>query len=103
LQGQKQGAEALEILHEVAKRFPQGVYGYLARHALSLQQAISPARLVMPSRRKLPLLPMRRNRPSKGLIDRLEAKQDITSNAGYLGLRDDSLDGTFTGKCAVCT
>src|SRR5438094_1452857 len=30
LQNQKRGAEAMEIFKEVAKRFPQGVYGYLA-------------------------------------------------------------------------
>src|SRR5256885_10928945 len=31
LQSQKQGAEAIEIFQQVAKRFPQGVYGDLAR------------------------------------------------------------------------
>src|SRR4030095_8614120 len=31
LQNQKQGAEAMEIFKEVAKRFPQGVFGYLAQ------------------------------------------------------------------------
>src|SRR5437868_7779481 len=31
LQNQKKGAEAMEIFKEVAKRFPQGVYGYLAQ------------------------------------------------------------------------
>src|ERR1700747_1196730 len=31
LQNQKKGAEALEIFKEVAKRFPQTVYGYLAQ------------------------------------------------------------------------
>src|SRR5438270_6481882 len=31
LQDQKKGAEAMEIFKDVAKRFPQGVYGYLAQ------------------------------------------------------------------------
>src|SRR5438045_9234239 len=31
LQNQKKGAEAMEIFKDVAKRFPQGVYGYLAQ------------------------------------------------------------------------
>src|SRR4029077_10969999 len=31
LQSQKQGAEAMEIFQQVAKRFPQTVYGYLAQ------------------------------------------------------------------------
>src|SRR5467141_2305125 len=31
LQNQKKGAEAMEIFKEVAKRFPNGVYGYLAQ------------------------------------------------------------------------
>ena len=31
LQNQKKGAEAMEIFKEVAKRFPKGVYGYLAQ------------------------------------------------------------------------
>src|SRR5256886_14812666 len=31
LQNQKKGAEAMEIFKEVAKRFPSGVFGYLAQ------------------------------------------------------------------------
>ena len=33
LQNQKKGAEAMEILKDVAKRFPQGLFGHLARLA----------------------------------------------------------------------
>src|SRR5256886_16191452 len=31
LQNQKKGAEAMEIFKEIAKRFPNGVFGYLAQ------------------------------------------------------------------------
>src|SRR5256714_5036650 len=77
LQNQKKGAEALEIFKEVAKRFPQGVYGSLAQariksaagdYAGALNDA-KQAQAAAPSEGQKQAI--------QGLIDRLQAKQDI--------------------------
>jgi hypothetical protein len=77
LQNQKKGAEALEIFKEVAKRFPNGVFGYLAQARLKsaagdLSGALSDAKqaqIAAPSEAQKQAI--------QGLIDKLQAKQDI--------------------------
>jgi hypothetical protein len=77
LQNQKKGAEAMEIFKEVAKRFPNGVYGSLAEARIksaagdfagALNDA-KQAQAVAPSEGQKQAI--------QGLIDRLQAKQDI--------------------------
>jgi hypothetical protein len=77
LQNQKNAAEAMEIFKEVAKRFPNGVFGYLAQARLKsaagdFSGALSDAKqaqAVAPSEGQKQAI--------QGLIDRLQAKQDI--------------------------
>jgi Protein of unknown function (DUF2911) len=77
LQNQKQGAQAMEIFKEVAKRFPNGVFGYLAQARIKsaagdLAGALSDAKQAQAA------APTDAQKQAiKGLIDRLEAKQDI--------------------------
>ena len=77
LQNQKKQAEAMEIFKEVAKRFPNGVFGYLAQarlksaagdYATALNDA-KQAQTAAPSEGQKQAI--------QGLIDRLQAKQDI--------------------------
>src|SRR6266496_20379 len=77
LQNQKQGVEALEIFKEVAKRFPQGVYGYLAQARLK-SAAGDFAGAANDAKQAQAAAPTDAQKQSiKALIDRLEAKQDI--------------------------
>jgi hypothetical protein len=77
LQSQKQGAEAMEIFKEVAKRDAQGVYGDLARVRIKsaggdFAGAASDAKQAQAA------APTDAQKQSiQALIDRLEAKQDI--------------------------
>src|SRR5712672_1926538 len=77
LQNQKKGTEALEIFKEVAKRFPTGVYGYLAQARIKsaagdFAGALNDAKQAQAAAPGEP-----QKQAIKGLIDRLEAKQDI--------------------------
>ena len=77
LQSQKQGAEAMEIFKEVAKRFPQGVFGYLAQARLK-SAAGDFAGAANDAKQAQAAAPTDAQKQSiKSLIDRLEAKQDI--------------------------
>jgi Protein of unknown function (DUF2911) len=77
LQNQKQNAEAMEIFKEVARRFPQGVYGDLARARIKsaagdFTSAASDAKKAQAA------APTDAQKQSiQALITRLEAKQDI--------------------------
>ena len=77
LQNQKQNAEAMEIFKEVDKRFPQGVYGDLARARIKsaagdFTGAASDAKQAQAA------TPTDAQKQSiQALITRLEAKQDI--------------------------
>ena len=77
LQNQKKGAEAMEIFKDVAKRFPQGVYGYLAQARIKsatgdFAGAASDAKLAQAA------APTDAQKQSiQALITRLDAKQDI--------------------------
>src|SRR5213595_3240477 len=77
LQSQKQGAEAMEIFKEVAKRFPQGVFGYLAQARIK-SAAGDFASAANDAKQAQAAAPTDAQKQAiKGLIDRLEAKQDI--------------------------
>jgi hypothetical protein len=77
LQFQKQNAEAMEIFKEVDKRFPQGVYGDLARARIK-SAAGDFAGAASDAKKAQAAAPTDAQKQSiKALIDRLEAKQDI--------------------------
>jgi len=77
LQSQKQSAEAMEIFKEVDKRFPQGVYGDLARARIK-SAAGDFAGAASDAKKAQAAAPTDAQKQSiKALIDRLEAKQDI--------------------------
>lgn len=77
LQNQKQNAEAVEIFKEVDKRFPQGVYGDLARARIKSATGDF-AGAASDAKKAQAAAPTDAQKQSiKALIDRLEAKQDI--------------------------
>jgi hypothetical protein len=77
LQNQKKGAEAMEIFKEVAKRFPNGVFGYLAQARIK-SAAGDFAGALNDAKQAQDAAPSDAQKQAiKGLIDRLEAKQDI--------------------------
>ena len=77
LQNQKKGAEAMEIFKEVAKRFPQGVYGSLAQARLK-SAAGDFAGAANDAKKAQAAAPTDAQKQSiQALITRLDAKQDI--------------------------
>jgi hypothetical protein len=77
LQNQKQGAEAIEIFKDVAKRFPQGVYGYLAQARIK-SSAGDFAGAATDAKHAQAAAPTDAQKESiQALITRLDAKQDI--------------------------
>lgn len=77
LQNQKKGIEALDIFKEVAKRFPQGVYGYLAQARIKSSTGDF-AGATSDAKQAQAAAPTDAQKQSiQGLIDRLNAKQDI--------------------------
>ncbi len=77
LQNQKQGAEAMEIFKDVAKRFPQGVYGYLAQARIK-SAAGDFAGAAGDAKQAQAAAPTDAQKQSiQALITRLDAKQDI--------------------------
>src|SRR5213595_184366 len=77
LQNQKKGAEALEIFKEVAKRFPNGVYGSLAQARIK-SAAGDFAGALNDAKQAQAAAPTDAQKQSiQSLITRLEAKQDI--------------------------
>jgi tetratricopeptide (TPR) repeat protein len=77
LQNQKKGAEAMEIFKEVAKRFPQGVYGSLAEARIK-SAAGDFAGAESDAKKAQAAAPTDAQKQSiQALITRLEAKQDI--------------------------
>jgi hypothetical protein len=77
LQNQKKGSEAMEIFKDVAKRFPSGVYGLLAQARIK-SAAGDFAGAANEARQAEAAAPGEAQKQAiKGLIDRLEAKQDI--------------------------
>jgi hypothetical protein len=77
LQNQKQNAQAIEIFKEVDKRFPQGVYGDLARARIK-SAAGDFASAASDAKKAQAAAPTDAQKQSiQALITRLEAKQDI--------------------------
>jgi Protein of unknown function (DUF2911) len=77
LQFQKQNAEAMEIFKEVEKRFPQGVYGDLARARIK-SAAGDFAGAASDAKKAQAAAPTDAQKQSiQALISRLDAKQDI--------------------------
>ena len=77
LQNQKKGAEAMDIFKEVAKRFPQGVYGSLAQARIK-SAAGDFAGAASDAKQAQAAAPSDAQRQSiQALITRLDAKQDI--------------------------
>jgi hypothetical protein len=77
LQNQKKGAEAMEIFKEVAKRFPQGVFGYLAQARIKSAAGDFAGALNDAKQAQTAAPSDAQKQAIQGLIDRLEAKQDI--------------------------
>ena len=77
LQNQKRGAEAMEIFKEVAKRFPQGVYGNLAQARIK-SAAGDFAAAANDAKQAQAAAPTDAQKQSiQALINRLDSKQDI--------------------------
>jgi hypothetical protein len=77
LQNQKKGAEAMDIFKEVAKRFPNGVFGYLAQARIKSASGDFAGALTDAKQAETAAPSDAQKQAIKGLIDRLEAKQDI--------------------------
>jgi tetratricopeptide (TPR) repeat protein len=77
LQNQKKGAEAMEIFKEVAKRFPQGVFGYLAQARIKSAAGDFAGALTDAKQAQAAAPSDAQKQAIQGLIDRLQAKQDI--------------------------
>src|SRR4029077_10982779 len=77
LQNQKQGPQAIEIFKEGAKRFPKGVYGSLAQARLKSAAGDFAGALNDAKQAQAEAPSDAQKQAIKGLIDRLEAKQDI--------------------------
>jgi DUF2911 family protein len=77
LQNQKKGTEAMEIFKEVAKRFPQGVFGYLAQARLKSAAGDFAGALNDAKQAQTAAPSDAQKQAIQGLIDRLQAKQDI--------------------------
>ncbi len=76
-QNQKKAAEAMEIFKEVAKRFPNGVYGYLAQARLKSTAGDFAGALTDAKQAQTAAPSEGQKQAIQGLIDRLQAKQDI--------------------------
>ena len=77
LQNQKKGAEAMEVFKDIAKRFPQGVYGYLAQARIK-SAAGDFAGAANDAKQAQTAAPTDAQKQSiQALITRLDAKQDI--------------------------
>jgi hypothetical protein len=77
LQFQKKGSEAMEIFKEVAKRFPNGVFGYLAQARLKSSSGDFAGALSDAKQAQAAAPSDAQKQSIQGLIDRLQAKQDI--------------------------
>ena len=77
LQNQKKGTEAMEVFKEVAKRFPQGVFGYLAEARLKSASGDFAGALKDAKQAQDAAPSDAQKQAIQGLVDRLQAKQDI--------------------------
>jgi len=67
----------MEIFKEVAKRFPQGVFGYLAQARIKSAAGDFPGALKDAKQAQDAAPSDAQKQAIQGLIDRLQAKQDI--------------------------
>src|SRR5262249_6757890 len=79
LQNQKKGSEAMEIFKEVAKRFPQGVYGYLAQARVKSAAGDFAAAAGDAKQAQAAASTDAQKQSIQALITRLDAKQDINT------------------------
>lgn len=77
LQNQKKGAEAIDIFKEVAKKFPNGVYGDLAQARVKSSTGDFAGALNDAKQAQAAAPSEGQKQAIQGLIDRLQAKQDI--------------------------
>jgi hypothetical protein len=77
LQNQKKGTEAIDIFKEVAKRFPNGVYGDLAEARVKSAAGDFTGALNDAKQAQAAAPSDGQKQAIQGLIDRLQAKQDI--------------------------
>src|SRR5215467_1636796 len=77
LQNQKKGTEAMEAFKEVAKRFPNGVFGYLAQARIKSAAGDFSGALNDAKQAQAAAPSEGQKQAIQGLIDRLQAKQDI--------------------------
>jgi hypothetical protein len=77
LQNQKQGAQAMEIFKEVAKRFPKGVYGSLAQARIKSAAGDFAGAATVAKQAQAEAPTDAQKQSIQALITRLEAKQDI--------------------------
>src|SRR6266403_5291045 len=77
LQFKKQGPEVMEIFQSVAKRFPQTVYGHLAQARIESAAGDFAGAAAEATEAQNAAPTDAQKQSIKGLIDRLEAKQDI--------------------------
>jgi len=77
LQNQKKQADAIEIFKEVAKRFPNGVYGDLAQARVKSSTGDFAGALNGAKQAQAAAPSEGQKQAIQGLIDRLQAKQDI--------------------------
>src|SRR5213595_1622664 len=77
LQGEKKGAEAMEIFQAVAKRFPQTVYGHLAEARIKSAAGDFAGAAAEATEAQNAAPTDAQKQSIKALIDRLQSKQDI--------------------------
>src|SRR5437899_5709797 len=77
LQGEKRGAEAMEIFPAVAKRFPQTVYGHLAEARVKSAAGDFAGAATEATQAQNAAPTDAQKQSIKALIDRLQSKQDI--------------------------
>ncbi|MFL6499676.1 MAG: DUF2911 domain-containing protein, partial [Candidatus Udaeobacter sp.] len=77
LQNQKKADEAMDIFKEVAKRFPNGVFGYLAQARIKSAAGDYDGALNDAKQAQTAAPSEGQKQAIQGLIDRLQAKQDI--------------------------
>jgi tetratricopeptide (TPR) repeat protein len=77
LQFQKKDAEAMEVFKEVAKRFPNGVFGYLAQARIKSAAGDFSGALSDAKQAQTAAPSEGQKQAIQGLIDRLQSKQDI--------------------------
>ena len=77
MQSEKRDAEAMEMFQNVAKRFPQHVFGHLSQARIKSAAGDFPGAAESVKQAQAVALSEEQKKTLQGLIDRLNAKQDI--------------------------